>query len=71
VKTSLKGHKLPENHADAKVLSDYGLQLFRVCRRCDKGLAETDAATTFLGWQETQISGLCEPCFDRMFKEPA
>ncbi|MGA7811184.1 hypothetical protein [Bradyrhizobium sp.] len=38
------------------------------CVRCEKRFGD-DNCFTQKGWQETQISGLCEKCFDEMCEQ--
>ncbi len=69
MRTSLKGFQLPENELDALQLKRTGQQCFKNCCVCERDLASSDAASTRNGWAETQLSGMCEPCFDRIFAE--
>lgn len=39
------------------------------CWRCKKEFTE-DNVFSELGWRETQISGLCEQCFDYVCADP-
>lgn len=56
--------RLPKSEADFR--DNYETMKFKHCIQCEKGL--TDGNThTVLGWQETQISGYCEDCFDHAF----
>ena len=37
------------------------------CLECGLPLHTADAARSAAGWRDTQITGICEPCFDGMF----
>jgi NAD-dependent SIR2 family protein deacetylase len=67
MKTSFKGHQLPESHKDARVLHAKGTMKYAKCLDCGLPLHTADAARTPAGWLDTQITGICEPCFDNMF----
>ena len=41
---------------------------FTKCYTCGQPFTRVNVFTT-LGWRETQISGMCEACFDELFKE--
>ena len=68
MKTSLKGHALPESAEDAAALASQN-PMFAVCSICGLSLSDPKAAYTTAGWRETQISGICEPCFDSLFED--
>lgn len=57
-------HMLPESLADAEKLALDNVQRYRRCLTCGIPLHVSAAASTPASWRETQISGLCEPCFD-------
>jgi hypothetical protein len=61
---------LPDSCEDAQRLQAEGKLRFASCMDCRQSLAAATAATTPAGWRETQISGMCEPCFDNLFAEP-
>lgn len=69
MRTSIKGHQLPEDFMEAVKLAASGKMKFTRCCSCNLHLASEDAAKTTGGWAETQISGMCEPCFDKVFAE--
>ncbi len=69
MKTSLRGHLLPESADDAKELAQTGALKFARCVGCGRSLAGPDAAHSLLGWRETQISGECEECFEALFAD--
>lgn len=73
MKASLKGWLLPESHDDARELLRDGLLMFHHCGNCLQSLYRLGAASTPEGWRETQISGICEPCFNEItaFEEDA
>ena len=66
---SLRGHMLPESHKEAQRLQAEGKLHFASCADCRQSLATATAATTPAGWRETQISGMCEPCYDGLFAD--
>ncbi len=68
MRTSLKGHKLPESYADFRLLLEHGLAQFENCRTCHKQFDRANTVSA-LGWAETQISGECEACFDALFND--
>lgn len=39
------------------------------CLACGEAFTAKNAHTA-AGWRETQISGMCEDCFDELFAEP-
>lgn len=65
----LKGNMLPESHENARTLELEGKMVFSECVVCKLSLADLEAASTRLGWLETQISGVCEPCFEELFRD--
>ena len=65
----LTGNMLPESHEDARTLELEGKMAFSHCALCKMLLADLEAASTRNGWLETQISGICEPCFDELFAD--
>jgi len=69
MRTSLRGHQLPESEAEFNQLAAQGTLRYRVCQDCE---VEFSPANTFtrLGWAEGQISGVCEDCFNALFEEP-
>lgn len=69
MKQGLKGNLLPENADEAKQLQQNGTARYSECVMCERNLGEPAAASTPAGWLETQISGLCEPCFDDLFED--
>lgn len=42
----------------------------QLCVECGKPFTKENV-TSSAGWRETQISGMCEKCFDRLFDEDA
>jgi hypothetical protein len=38
------------------------------CVKCKKPFTEANVFTT-AGWRETTLSGMCEACWDNLFKE--
>ena len=69
MKRSLKGHDLPESWAEAQQLAYAGKLKYIRCCNCHALLHSRQAAYSTEGWRESQISGICEPCFDSTFAE--
>ncbi len=69
MKQSLNGHQLPESFDEAQSLAQGRRLKFTHCEDCKLPLSNRQAAYSTAGWRETQISGLCEPCFDCTLKE--
>ncbi len=70
MKLSVFNHLLPESFADAQQLRATKQMRFSICRECKTSLSSTHAAYSTAGWRETQVSGICEPCFDSLTQEP-
>jgi len=68
MKQSLKGHQLPESYEDFRLLLEHGALQWEDCRTCHQQFSRANT-TSALGWAETQISGECEVCFDRLFND--
>lgn len=67
MKKSLDGiHLLPESKDDAQQIALDAAQQFRNCCGCGIPLHDPAAAHSPAGWRETQISGMCESCFDSL-----
>lgn len=64
----IKDKLLPENLADYKQLEAEGKLYFTHCFGCRREFKESNTASAE-GWRETQISGMCEPCYDELFKD--
>ena len=60
--------KLPECEADFAELARLNLAPFLCCVLCYKPFS-SENTHTLVGWQETQISGFCEDCFDQAFED--
>lgn len=66
---SLKGGFLPESQEDfGKLAEEGGLRAVK-CYACRQPFSNANVRT-HLGWRETQISGMCENCFDELFADP-
>lgn len=64
--TSFRGHMLPESEQEYADNVDHMQHISCVfCRKPFSG----ENVLTRSGWRETQISGICEVCFDNMFQE--
>ena len=59
---------LPESKEDFQQLAAEGKLRHSCCVSCTEYFHEGNVHTK-LGWAETQISGMCEECFDSLFKE--
>jgi len=60
------GRQLPESW-DEYVSIQRPTHMF--CVDCKKPFSLFNTHTA-AGWRETQISGMCEKCFDEMYEEP-
>lgn len=65
MRTSLRGHQLPENFEEFDELRRSGSLMFKTCVDC-KSVFDRKQRTA-AGWRETQIAGICEECFDKLF----
>lgn len=66
MRPSLSGGQLPESKTDfTHLLTFRGALRYTECIGCGLDFRLTETATP-AGWRETQISGHCEPCFDRL-----
>lgn len=45
-----------------------GLLNHVTCIQCKSFMSDNNVLTQ-MGWRETQITGLCEVCFDKLFEE--
>lgn len=63
------GQAMPESQQDYDVLAaEEPTRLrYRGCLVCGKGFSGANVRTR-LGWRETQLTGFCETCFDRIVK---
>jgi len=68
MRRGVKGNFLPESQEDFQKLVANGGLSFHGCVSCNEPFSN-DNTHTSLGWAETQISGMCEDCFDQLFKE--
>lgn len=68
MRTSLKGHPLPETEDEFHTLLADGTLKYRCCFRCDNQFSRGNVHTAS-GWRETQITGFCETCFDTVTDE--
>lgn len=60
---------LPSSPREFDLALETGEPLQLSCVECDRAFS-TENVHTPAGWRETQMSGLCEDCFDRLFEEP-
>lgn len=70
MKVGLKGNMLPESFGDFLRLRADGALRFHGCVSCCEPF-DGDNTQTPAGWRETQISGMCEHCFDNLFDDEA
>lgn len=68
MRDSIRQGKLPESLSDFLVLEAQGGLRYVGCDYCGEKFSNVNVKTG-LGWAETQISGMCERCFDRIFRE--
>ena len=62
------GKLLPESPADFTLLLEAGIAHSIKCLRCNQPFSP-DNTKTAAGWRDTQISGVCEQCFDTICKD--
>lgn len=58
-----------EFHACVKEVSERRGRLLIGCVQCTEAFTARNVFTE-AGWRETQISGMCEKCWDTLFAEP-
>lgn len=68
MRPSLFGGLLPESEEDFLLLEGRERLRHTACISCRKRFSSANTRTS-RGWAETQISGMCETCFDELFKE--
>jgi hypothetical protein len=71
MKTSIlsRSKLLPESLQEYQVLDQEGRLTFKNCFECKEPFGPSNVMTP-PGWRETQITGYCEACFDKLFDEP-
>lgn len=60
--------ELPSSEMQFQALRAKGLVRYRSCITCSNVFSKANVKT-LMGWRETQISGICETCFDKMFEK--
>jgi hypothetical protein len=65
---SIRGGLLPESEADFRQLEATRKLPYAKCISCSAPFSETNVRTS-AGWRETQISGMCEVCYDELFQD--
>jgi len=65
---SIRGGLLPESEADFTLLRSKHQNRYWRCTSCDKPFT-AERVKTSAGWKETQISGMCEVCYDALFQD--
>lgn len=60
--------QLPETEHEFNMLKRMGKLTYTNCYSCRQSFHHSNVFTP-QGWTETQISGICEWCFDELFKE--
>jgi hypothetical protein len=68
MKKSIRGWKLPESQGDFELLKAAHETRYTNCVECGAGFTGTNVVSCG-GWQETQLSGICEKCLDPLFEE--
>jgi len=69
MKASMVGDKmLPESLSDFDKLLDNGGETYINCSECGEVFSD-DNTKSPAGWRETQMSGMCEACFDALHEE--
>ena len=68
MRESLKGGFLPESEEDFMHLRLAGRLRKTCCMDCKLDFSSSNTHTS-AGWAETQISGMCEDCFDALFPD--
>lgn len=58
----------PENMDEFRELAATSGQTFTKCVTCERPFTN-DNVKTAAGWRETQITGICEECFDSLFED--
>jgi len=66
--TGLRGQALPEDAEDFDTLVASLAETYLNCRSCRTMFSAANTHSNF-GWRETQISGMCEDCYDKLFAE--
>lgn len=59
------GKLLPESYEDFQRLE--GGKYHANCCKCEQSFSPSNTHSP-AGWRETQISGMCEDCFDALFE---
>ena len=59
----IPGKLLPQSFEDFMMLADTNRLTFAKCVFCGEPFHKTETKSQ-TGWQETQISGACEPCYN-------
>jgi len=68
MKIGIRGNPQPESFGDFIELRAQGALEYHCCVSCMEPFDHNNTKTP-LGWVETQISGMCEDCFDQLFEE--
>lgn len=65
---SIRGGFLPESEADFRQLEATRKAPHLACISCKLPFT-AERVKTSAGWKETQISGMCEVCYDELFQD--
>ena len=65
---SIRGGFLPESEADFRQLEATRKASHLACISCKLPFT-AERVKTSAGWKETQISGMCEVCYDELFQD--
>ena len=68
MKKGIMGNWQPECYEDFRRIEAAGGLRFHTCVSCMDDF-RPDNTHTKLGWVETQISRMCEDCYDRLFAD--
>lgn len=60
--------ELPSSEAQFQALKAKGLVSYYKCTMCSGEFSGLNIKSN-RGWQETQITGYCENCFDKIFED--
>lgn len=65
---SLRGGQLPDSLEDFLALASQNRLRYLRCVDCNAPFSLANVHSP-AGWRETQISGMCETCFDALFAD--
>ena len=65
---SIRGGLLAESETDFRQLEATRKAPYMACISCKQPFT-AERVKTYAGWKETQISGMCEVCYDELFDD--